>query len=32
MSDNEMQNIREMFIKIDENQDGKINAEELYEY
>jgi len=32
MSENEIQKLREMFIKIDEDQDGKISAEELYEF
>lgn len=32
MNENEIQKLREMFIKIDEDQDGKISAEELYEF
>jgi Ca2+-binding EF-hand superfamily protein len=32
MTENEIQKLREMFIKIDEDKDGKISAEELYEY
>lgn len=32
MNENELQNLRQMFIKIDGDQNGQINADELYEF
>lgn len=32
MNENELQNLRQMFIKIDGDQNGQINADELYDF